>query len=237
MKSFSYQSTSQIGKMASFGLIVLSTDETLEYELNHSIKSRDVAVYVSRVPMAQENSPQTLLSMREYITQAGKLLPQRIEYSAIAYGCTSASAMIGHEEVDELIASGCQAHHYTNPLKALECYCQTHSISNIDILSPYMLETLTGLTDAISKAGISISSIGSFNEVDDAQVARISPESIIEAAINLSLNSTSEALFISCTNLRTLEIIKMLEKKIGKPILSSNQLLIWHLLQQSKRFN
>ena len=44
--------------------------------------------------------------------------------------------------------------------------------------------------------------------------------------------SNSDALFVSCTALPVLSIIKDLEKKLGKIILSSNQTLIWDTLNQ-----
>ena len=44
--------------------------------------------------------------------------------------------------------------------------------------------------------------------------------------------SNSDALFVSCTALPVLSIIKDLEKKTGKIILSSNQTLIWDTLKQ-----
>ena len=49
------------------------------------------------------------------------------------------------------------------------------------------------------------------------------------AKINLSKD---KALFVSCTALPVLSIIKDLENKLGKIILSSNQTLIWDTLKQ-----
>ncbi|MDB4085456.1 Asp/Glu racemase, partial [Amylibacter sp.] len=42
-----------------------------------------------------------------------------------------------------------------------------------------------------------------------------------------------DAIFLSCTNLNTLSVIKSIEEKIGKPVLSSNQVLAWHMSQLS----
>ena len=44
--------------------------------------------------------------------------------------------------------------------------------------------------------------------------------------------SQSDALFISCTALPVLSLIEDIEKKIGKIVLSSNQVLIWDTLKQ-----
>ena len=45
-------------------------------------------------------------------------------------------------------------------------------------------------------------------------------------------SSKDKALFVSCTALTVLSIIKDLENKLGKIILSSNQTLIWDTLKQ-----
>ena len=42
----------------------------------------------------------------------------------------------------------------------------------------------------------------------------------------------ADALFISCTALPVLDILDDLENKLKKPVLSSNQTLIWDTLDQ-----
>ena len=44
------------------------------------------------------------------------------------------------------------------------------------------------------------------------------------------LREGSDGLFLSCTNLRTLQVIKLLEKELEKPVVSSNQATIWATL-------
>jgi maleate isomerase len=41
---------------------------------------------------------------------------------------------------------------------------------------------------------------------------------------------TAEALILSCTNLRTFELVPMLESELGKPVLTSNQVSVWGAL-------
>ena len=47
-------------------------------------------------------------------------------------------------------------------------------------------------------------------------------------------SNDAEAIFISCTALPIMEIIEKIEKKITKPVLSSNQVLIWDCLRSIK---
>ena len=41
----------------------------------------------------------------------------------------------------------------------------------------------------------------------------------------------ADAVFISCTALRTADVIEDIEAALGKPIVTSNQALAWHALR------
>ena len=41
----------------------------------------------------------------------------------------------------------------------------------------------------------------------------------------------ADGYFISCTNLRTLEVLDALEKHLGKPVVSANQATMWDMLR------
>ena len=56
------------------------------------------------------------------------------------------------------------------------------------------------------------------------------PKYLSETLIKLD-TSGADALFISCTALPALEILDEVEKKISKPVFSSNQTLIWDTIR------
>ena len=229
MQQFSYQSVEQIGHVASIGLVVLSTDEVLEYELRHWLAGTGVALYVTRVPMGVLNTPQSLSDMQHHITHAVSLLPPEVDYDVIAYGCTSASAVIGHATVDKLLSEGRTARHFTNPLKALEKFCEQQKLKVLDVVSPYTEASFQLLLSALEKSGHVIEQIGTFNEETDSQVARIAPASVVENVRSLAKTSRSDATFLSCTNLRTQDILVQLMTESGQPVCSSNSVLAWHI--------
>ena len=41
----------------------------------------------------------------------------------------------------------------------------------------------------------------------------------------------AEGLVLSCTNMRTLDVLESLEQDLGKPVVSSNLATMWHTLQ------
>lgn len=55
-----------------------------------------------------------------------------------------------------------------------------------------------------------------------------------EAVYNLAVESNevgSEAVFISCVNLHTIELIEKLEEDLKKPVITSSQATMWRLLR------
>jgi maleate isomerase len=102
-------------------------------------------------------------------------------------------------------------------------------VSKFALLSPYVEEVNAALRTAFADAGISTEVFGTFGEAEEAKVVRISKSSIVEAALELGQDPSVDAVFISCTNLRTIDEIFQIREKLGKPVLSSNQSLAWHM--------
>ena len=70
-----------------------------------------------------------------------------------------------------------------------------------------------------------------FDIASDLDIGKINPDYLFDVLSKIDLLK-SDALFVSCTALPVLSIIKDLEKKMGKIVLSSNQTLIWDTLKQ-----
>ena len=73
-------------------------------------------------------------------------------------------------------------------------------------------------------------SFGTFILDLDEDFAKVGPNYLSETLTKLDLND-ADALFISCTALPALEILDEVEKKINKPVFSSNQTLIWDTIR------
>ena len=216
------------------GLIVLQVDETIEGEFREAFRTSKNQIFVTRIPSGLEVTAKTLTSMEQHISASAKLLPQSREFSVIGYGCTSASAIIGSEKISDLIKSGCSTREVTNPLLAATEYAKHLGVTKLALLSPYIEEVNTPLRKAFKTNGLSTEAFGTFGEGQEEKVARISESSTIEAAITLGQDPSTEAVFISCTNLRTFNCLDKIANTIDKPVLSSNQSLAWHMKKLSQ---
>ena len=217
------------------GLIVLQVDETIEGEFREAFRTSRNQIFVTRIASGLEVTAKTLSSMEDHISASAKLLPQSREFSVIGYGCTSASAIIGSEKISDLIKSGCSTREVTNPLLAATEYAKHLGVTKLALLSPYIEEVNTPLRKAFEIKGLSTETFGTFGEGQEEKVARISESSTIEAAITLGQDPSTEAVFISCTNLRTFNCLGKIANEINKPVFSSNQSLAWHMKKLSQQ--
>lgn len=213
------------------GLIVLQADETIEADMRRMLPA-GADLLVSRVPSGTDVTTDSLQQMATVLTDAARLFPQDAAFDVIGYGCTSGTAQIGVDRIASLILSGAKAQTVTEPVSALIAACKALGLARIGIISPYIAEVSEGLRAVLAKNGITVAALASFEEPEEKNVARIAPDSIAEAATAFCQQHTVDALFLSCTNLRTLDLIDALEAQTGIPILSSNQVLAWHIVTQ-----
>ncbi len=212
------------------GLIVLQADETLERDMRCLLPA-DLELLVSRVPSGATLNPDTLRAMEDHLTAAAALLPRGADCAAVGYGCTSGTAEIGAARISALVQAGIATPEVTEPVSALIAACSHLKVTNIGVVSPYIASVSDTLRRVLRTAGVEVSAFASFDEDQEARVVRIAQTAIRDAAIAMGKQSECQAIFLSCTNLRTLSVIDEIEQEIGKPVLSSNQVLAWHLCQ------
>jgi maleate isomerase len=212
------------------GLVVLQTDETLEQDFRRMLPL-NVSLYASRVPSGAEVTRESLAAMEGHLRGAASLLPPAVAFDVVGYGCTSGTAQIGADQIARRIKQGARTAEVTEPVSALIAACHAMDIRSLAFLSPYVAEVSGHLRQVLADRKISSPVFGSFDEGEEAKVAKISARSIHEAACDLARQRGADAIFLSCTNLRTLDVIEPLEADTGLPVLSSNQVLAWHMCQ------
>lgn len=220
-----------IGHRANLGLIVLRTEETLEAEARAILTGDGIAHFVSRVPCQDTVTLDALAEMEAEIPRAAGLLPHEHPFDVIAYACTSGATRIGPENVDNAIRSGAKVTHTTNPLSAAIAAGRALKVRKIAFVTPYIPEVSEAMRAALEDAGFEISGFGSMEEENDARVARIDARSIAQAIRTVAATTPCDAVFLSCTNLRALDLIAPIEAELGITVLTSNQVLLWHMMQ------
>ena len=140
-------------------------------------------------------------------------------------------AQVTRETLAEMAAHLGRSAAVTEPVTALVAACAHLGLRRLALLSPYVAAVSDHLRTVLGAQGIDTPVFGTFAEAEEAKVARIAPDAIIDAAKDLCADADVDGVFLSCTNLRTLPVIDRLEAAVGLPVLSSNLVLAWHMAQ------
>jgi len=209
LRNMPYETDAGISARAALGLIVLASDQTIEYEFRRVATLPGVGIYESRIYNAPEVTPDTV----------------------IAFGCNSGTMIIGEEIVYEKIRATRPGVPCTSPVAGTIAAFERLGVSRVAVLTPYSDAVNQFVADFLRKRGLDVVAFGSFNEENDHKVARTSLDSIGRAMATLGRIDGVEAVLACCTSLRLVDQIAQIEKELGKPVTSSNHAMGWHALR------
>lgn len=217
------------GGTAKLGLIVLSTDETLENEARQVLSGHSVSLLHARIRAEADVTPEALKMMEARLPEAAALLPEGMR--AVGYACTSASTVIGPARVAELVRMQHPEAAVSDPISAVISGLKALKARRIAFVSPYVKEVTAPMRALLEANGFEAVSELSFDQGEDKKVARIAEANTLQAIEEAAKSGQVDAVFASCTNLRTFGILEEAEARAGCPVISSNQALLWHMLK------
>ncbi|CAE6819920.1 Maleate isomerase [Paraburkholderia aspalathi] len=220
-----------ISHRAAIGLVVLATDHTIEYEWRKLLALDGVGFYESRIANSAEITPETLAQMDGLIAPGVEVIRPGERLDVVAFGCTSASMVLGEEKVFERIKEARPNAACTTPITAARVGLNALGARRIALLTPYVRRINESMRDYLGARGIDVVRMGSFEHSDDNEVARIDSASVRQAILSIGRHDDVDAVFVSCTSLRLADHVVAIERELGKPVTSSNHAMAWHALR------
>ena len=211
------------------GLVQLSTDHSLEMDWA-KLLGNQAACFSSRVYYSAELTPEALEDIAKGITKAADLIADGLPMDVMAFGCTSASVIIGEEKVGELLTKNRGNIPTTNPWTAAKAAFKHLAAKKIAVFSPYPTSVNYPLYEQLTNAGFEVVKLGSLGIERDVDITKISKESMMEGLSKILPGSDADLVFMSCTNLRVLDHIQEIENQFGLPVVCSNSAMFWHCM-------
>ena len=153
-----------------------------------------------------------------------------IGLNCITWADTSGSFMFGLEGARSQaarLAEAAQAPASSTSLALVEA-CREMKITSLSIASPYLGEVNHALCGFLKEADIEVVKLGQLELPTEHEVSFCPPEKMRKLAKDMG--AAGDALFIPCTDTPALELIPSLESDLDKPVLTSNQVTVWHAL-------
>ena len=98
--------------------------------------------------------------------------------------------------------------------------------------TPYTDDINTIESRYLENKGFELLNVQGLNLTYDSQITSVKPSYISKFAKAVD-HASAEAIFISCGALRTLDVIEEIEQTTGKPVVTSNQSMMWNCLRMA----
>lgn len=216
---------------ARIGLVTLAGNQTTEYEFRRMLGIEGVAFYTSRVKDSILITPDTLRETQDHIAEAAALVLPGVPLDVIAFTCTSAAMVNGEDVIFAKLREARPGVPCTTTITGALAAMAHLGLERIALLTPYIQEINEMMRAYIEARGVAVPVMGSFNNGNDNEVARITQDSVRAAAKELAAAAPVDGVFVSCGSLRIVDIAETLEADIGRPVFSSNTALAWHALR------
>jgi maleate cis-trans isomerase len=207
---------------ARVGLIIPSVNSMSEPQFNH-FAPPGLGVYVARARVAgQWKRP--LPAMADEIALSAKLLSD-VAPDLIVFHCTDTSMTQGPQGEGRILdivkdATGIEA--VATSRLVLEAL-QTLGLKRLVLLSPYASNK--SVIDYLAATGHFVVHDVALN-LKALDFANVTPAEWVKLAREND-RADADGIFLSCTNTTQIEAIAEIERTLGKPVVNSNQAVLW----------
>ncbi|MDX2493800.1 MAG: hypothetical protein QNK27_02440 [Desulfuromusa sp.] len=214
---------------AKIGFVVLATEQTIEEDM-FRVAPPGVGVHFSRVWMENAITVKTLETVSEDLAgAAAKILPNE-NLNVVCYACTSGSMVLGEDRVAAELNKGAPNALATSLIASVISALNAFKVRRIVVGTPYLDEINEMEKKYLENQGFHVLHITGLNITNDSSMVKVTPDFIKEFALSID-DPNAEAIFISCGALRSLDVVEEIEKAAQKPVIVSNQAMIWETLR------
>jgi maleate isomerase len=221
------------GPLAQRGIGVIAPfDLALERELWRWVPV-EISLHLARtpyepVPVSMEMAE--LVSNSHHLAAATRdVMP--VDPEVVCYLCSSGSFVSGVDAEHGLVKviKDAGAPDAVTTSGALAEVLEAMDLDKISVVTPYYADLTARLHDFLGELGVE--TVASEHLGLGGGIWRVSYNTVAEHMMKAD-RPEAQAIFVSCTNLPTYDIIAPLEDELGKPVFTANQLTMWACLRR-----
>lgn len=187
-----------------------------------------VTIHVSRMFRTGPLTAESLREMNSDAITAAQRLPLPF-LNLIALHCTSGTLIYGPENASAALEKATGLPAITTAGGVIEAL-KTLDVGKVCLVTPYSAELNEIEAAFLHREGFEVVSTGGYELTDSYIMQSIAAEEISLWA-RKAMSKNAEALFISCTSIRSLGFIDMLEHELGVPVVTSISATVWQILR------
>lgn len=218
------------GERLRIGMLVPSGNVIIEPQVN-AMLPQGVALYATRLPL-RGSSQAELLAMAGNVEEAARLLAHA-NVGLVAFNCTAVSTYSKAMEavIQQRIASATGLPALMTSEAIVEALKKLKS-KRIVLLTPYITEVNAREAGFLQESGFEVLSETGLGLDTNTEMARLAPEVWLDLA-RKKRSDRAQAYLVSCTAVRSAEVIDEMERELGRPVVTSNQAIAWYCLRKA----
>lgn len=214
------------------GVVIPSLNVVVEDDLRRYLP-KDVGYHITRVRLRKTGgrvTQEALLEAGREAIQISTLLSDA-GVDAIAFNCTGASLADGVEGAHKLraeIEAATNTPSNTTILAVIRAL-KASGLQRIVHVCPFTAEFGADEANFLRASGFDVVVSQGLNFTDARVAAKMTPEEIFDIAVSVD-HPSADGIFLACANVRAMEATEKLQQRLGKPVVTSNQAVLWDLL-------
>jgi len=220
------------GSMGRIGLINLHTSVVMENEM-WAMAAPGVSVHTSRIRIGKINVRDIGAMMESPEFETSVRLVAEAPVDVVLFGGTSASFLHGNSW-DEATTQRMQSWSGGTPALTTATACMRAleflEIGKVALATPYLEEVHERCAAWLGANGHPVTDGRYLSISEDRALAEVPLEKIWDLCLSVD-TPDADAIFISCTNFRSIALIRALEEELGKPVISAIQASMWGALK------
>jgi len=186
-----------------------------------------VRFLTTRMPFRRTGLEDDLGLFRQLEHDAALLADAQVRL--IAVNCTAATMLVGADEVNRrvLAATGLRS---VTTIEAVVAALRATGMRRIALLTPYPAEVVAAEERFLGALGIQVTVHGGKPCATPVEQGETAPEFWLRAGQALAA-ADADGLLISCAGIQIASVLNELELHWARPVIASNQALVWHCLR------
>ena len=216
---------------AKLGFIMMSTDLAAEADFA-DMAPEGIGVHITRLKTDDYTTNETLARHIDQLADAASRLQPDARPDVISYCCTSGSIVCGEDNILAEIRKGAPWAEPMCIVTGVMDALREVDAQKIVVGTPYLDEINTAEAAYLSQAGFDVLDIQGLQLATGIEFGQVTPAYWKSFALEID-RPDADAIFLSCSGIRALEVVEDIEQVVGKPVITSNQAQFWSCLRRA----
>jgi maleate isomerase len=213
------------------GLLVPSSNTVMEPDFWRALPP-GATLHTGRMYLEETTPEAESRMLDEHVLPAARDLATA-RPDLIVFGCTSAGALRGNQYDADLCRriSDLSGVPTVSVIASVRQAITASGARRVGVVTPYVDALNQRIRESVEADGVAVAGIAGLGISDNFEIAAVPQERIVDFAERTLRDLHAELAFVSCTNFPAVAALPELERRLGLPVVTSNQAAIAAVLR------